>query len=155
MDFQTPNWCCLKMAELVPPDCKQVLEPTPGEGNLVRALKPKFEVVAPKQFWEVDPVSFYDCVVMNPPFTPMSEGYKIFYRCMNMADHVIALMPWLVLINSERRTEDIVQFGLKKVIHLPRRTFPGSRVQCCILCMDRGFRGSTEIEFAILPSNPV
>jgi hypothetical protein len=151
MDFQTPDWCCKMMAGLVPEECISCLEPTPGEGNLVRALKSKgLNVVAPREFWDID--GNFDCIVMNPPFSPMSEGYKILYRCMDMSDVVIALMPWLVIINSEKRTSDILSFGLAKVIHLPRRTFRGSRVQCCIMQMIKGYSKPTEIEFASFPT---
>ena len=154
MDFQTPDWCCKDMADMVPSGCRSVLEPTPGEGNLVGALRElSLEVTAPKEFWEVD--GRFDCIVMNPPFTPMSEGYKILYRCMEMSDVIIALMPWLSLINSERRTSAIADFGLVKVIHLPRRTFYGSRVQCCIMHMSKGYSGSTELMFASCPKSRV
>ena len=144
MDFQTPEWICRQMVSLVPLGTKTILEPTPGEGNLVRALS-EYEVTAPEDFWEWS--GRWDCIVMNPPFSPMSQGYKILYRCMKMSDYIIALMPWLTLINSERRTRDIVNFGLQSVMHLPRTAFPGSRVQTCIMIMDRQFRDTTKLSW--------
>jgi hypothetical protein len=154
MHFQTPDWCCQMMADKIPPLCGSVLEPTPGEGNLVRAIESKgFSVTAPSEFWEVD--GRFDCIVMNPPFTPMSEGYKILFRCMEMSDTVIALMPWLTLINSERRTAAISDYGLRSVTHLPRRTFQGSRVQCCIMHMTKGYTGVTNLGVETFPKTLV
>jgi hypothetical protein len=140
--FQTPDWCCHTMVSMVPPWVHTVLEPTPGDGNLVRALqKRKFNVTAPSEFWSV--TGTFDAIVMNPPFTPMSEGYRILDACMDMSDVIVALMPWLTIINSERRTARLMRFGLKEVRHLPRYTFEGSRVQCCILHLEKNFRGQT------------
>lgn len=141
LNFQTPIWCCAEMIRLIPKGTVSVLEPTPGAGNLVKALE-KYIVTAPKNFWEID--GRYDAVVMNPPFSPMKIGYKILYKCMEMSDVIITIMPWLTLINSEKRTKDIMAYGLKTIIHLPRRTFKGARVQCCILSMERGYKGHTE-----------
>ena len=54
-----------------------------------------------------------------------------------MTNNIIALMPYLAIINGEKRTNDIMNFGLKSITHLPRSTFKGSRVQTCILEMQR------------------
>lgn len=135
--FQTPENTCNYMVSLLPSGVKTVLEPTPGEGNLLRALA-VYDVTAPVDFWKIS--GTWDAIVMNPPFTPMDTGYKILFRCMDMADIVIALMPWLTLINSERRTKRIIEYGLKSVTHLPRNTFKGSRVQTCVLEMVRDWQ---------------
>lgn len=142
-NFQTPIWCCKYMKSLIPKGVTTVLEPTAGEGNLVNILKDNYEVISPKDFWKLKVEEKFDCIVMNPPFTPMSLGYKILYQCMKMSDNIIALMPWLVLINSEKRTKDIFSYGLKSVTHLPRNTFPGARVQTCILQMKRLYKNDT------------
>ena len=149
--FQTPEWVCGFMCELLPKGIASVLEPTPGKGNLVKALA-GYRVTAPKNFWTVS--GRFDAVVMNPPFTPMAQGYRILYAVMEMSDVVIALMPWLTLINSKRRTKDIETFGLKDVIHLPRDVFPGSRVQTCILNMRKGYAGKTSLRFLHMPDGP-
>ena len=88
----------------------------------------------------------FDVAVMNPPFSPMQVGYDILYKVMGMADLIVALMPWLTLINSEKRTKIIYRFGLKSVTHLPRNIFPGSRVQTCILNMERGYQGDAFLD---------
>ena len=142
-DFQTPIWCCQYMKSLVPEGVKEILEPTPGSGNLVNVLKHDYSVVSPIDFWHINTRKRFDCIVMNPPFSPMRLGYKILYRCMDMSDNIIALLPWLTIINSEQRTKDIFGFGLRSVTHLPRKTFPGTRVQTCILQMQRGYHGDT------------
>ncbi len=149
MDFQTPPWVCDFMVGMVPPDTRTVLEPTPGEGNLVRSLS-GFNITAPDDFWIVN--GQWDCVVMNPPFSPMKVGYKILDRCMGMSNHIIALMPWLAIINSEKRTTAIEDFGLRSVTHLPRSVFKGARVQCCVLEMERGFSHAKAIRFAERPA---
>lgn len=151
--FQTPDWCCELMTSLVSSETEFVLEPTPGNGNLVSSLSKKFKVLSPQgDFFEYDISSGPDCVVMNPPFSPMSVGYKILYKCMEKANTIIALLPWLAIINGERRTSDIKEFGLEKIIHLPRSTFKGSRVQCCILVMKKGHSGTTIFEVAKKPN---
>jgi hypothetical protein len=139
MNFQTPPEICKYMVSLVPNGCKTILEPTPGEGNIVKELG-NYNVTAPEDFFQLSS-SIFDCIVMNPPFTPMKLGYKILYRCMEMSNNIIALMPWLVLINSTKRTSDIINFGLKSITHLPRNVFKGSRVQTCILQMQKGYFG--------------
>ena len=84
---------------------------------------------------------------MNPPFSPMKQGYVILEKCMGMSDVIIALMPWLVLINSERRTKMLREWGLVSVTHLPRSVFKGARVQCCILEMVKGYANKTEFKY--------
>ena len=129
------------MVGLLPPHVETALEPTPGKGNLVRALTARGIVVTAPEDFRVLEDGEWDAVVMNPPFSPPLIGYEILFRCMEMTDIVVALMPWLVIINSEKRTKAIFEWGLKSVTHLPRNTFPGCRAQCCILEMVRGYSG--------------
>jgi hypothetical protein len=129
---------------MIPPNSHAVIEPTPGVGNLVRALRLRgYEVTAPAgDFWtDIGPEQRFDAVVMNTPFS--EDGWKIVLRCMELSDHIIALQSWMVLINSEVRTKLLFDYGLKSVTHLPRRTFPGARVQTCVFEMCRGYRGDT------------
>lgn len=140
--FQTPQHICEYMASFLPTDSGTILEPTPGKGNLVRVLEKYGTVIAPNDFNDVIDKK-YNWVVMNPPFTPMKMGYKILYSCMNMTDNIVALMPYLTIINGEKRTKDIMNWGLRSITHLPRSTFKGSRVQTCILHMEKGFKGET------------
>jgi len=140
--FQTPPNICNYMASFLPKNAGKILEPTAGKGRLVEALKSYGDVIAPQDFYKLEKQSF-DWIVMNPPFTPMSQGYKILYNCMEMSDNIIALMPYLCIINGEKRTQDIMDYGLKSITHLPRSTFKGSRVQTCILEMQRGYKGQT------------
>jgi len=149
MDFQTPDWVCKVMAsrinELVDYPYT-ILEPTQGEGNLVRAINeiyPSSKIYTPVNFFKFnEPV---DVVVGNPPFSPMSLGYDILERCFELSDNIMMLMPWLALINSQKRTQLYREHGLKKVIHLPRTAFKGSRVQTCIMIFRRGHRGKIEL----------
>lgn len=140
--FQTPEHVCEYMASFLPDQAGSILEPTAGKGNLVKSLYKKGNVTAPEDFFTMEKQKF-DWIVMNPPFTPMAQGYKILYACMEMSDQIIALMPWLTMINGEKRTKDIMRFGLKSITHLPRTIFKGSRVQTCILEMSKGYVGDT------------
>jgi hypothetical protein len=140
--FQTPVGICRYMASLLPEKAGLILEPTPGRGNLVKELESHGEVICPDDLNSM-PDDRFDWIVMNPPFTPMKQGYDILYRCMGMSDNIIALMPYLTIINGERRTRDIMAFGLKSITHLPRSAFKGSRVQTCILEMSKGYAGET------------
>ena len=148
-NFQTPQYICEYMSSFLPENAGNILEPTPGKGNLVNSLLKKGNVVAPDNFNDVDGENF-DWIVMNPPFTPMKQGYDILYKCMEMSDNIIALMPYLTIINGERRTNDIINWGLKSITHLPRSVFKGSRVQTCILEMQKGYKGDTV--FKLLPN---
>jgi hypothetical protein len=134
------------MASLIPASCRTILEPTPGIGNLVRALS-RYEVTTPEgDFWkEIDPTQRFDAVVANPPFN--KAGWDILRRCMELSDNVIALQPWMVLINSVSRTKLLFDYGLVSVTHLPRNVFPGARVQTCVLEMRHGYRGDTILRF--------
>jgi hypothetical protein len=148
-NFQTPENICNYMASFLPFNAGKILEPTPGKGNLVNILKKYGDVITPNNdFYNLN-YEWFDWIVMNPPFSPMSEGYKILYKCMEMSDNIIALMPYLTIINGEKRTEDIMKFGLKSITHLPRSVFKGSRVQTCILEMKRGYNDKTI--FKLLP----
>jgi len=146
INFQTPDWVCKEMIALLPTTVLHILEPTPGAGNLVKALKLKgYNVTVPIDFWSGG--GRFDAVVINPPFSPMIIGYQILFKCMEMSDTIIAIMPWLTLINSVKRTKAILDFGLKSVTHLPRHAFKGARVQCCILNMQKGHNGHTDFLF--------
>lgn len=152
-DYQTPPWVCDYMASLVPSNSRLILEPTPGKGNLVAALKRKgFTVVAPEEFWDITEDCRVDCVVMNPPFDKGIE-YRILDRVMTFSENLIALMPWNTIINADRRTERLTKWGLRSVTRLPRKAFPRIRTQCCILEMAHGFIGATELKFVAPPNN--
>ncbi len=141
-NFQTPENVCKYMASFLIGNTGLILEPTAGKGKLVKELKHYGEVFVPDDFNKMTKQQF-EWIVMNPPFSPMKQGYEILYKCMDMTDNVIALMPYLTIINGEKRTQDIMDFGLKSITHLPRSTFKGSRVQTCILEMKRGWKSDT------------
>lgn len=98
-----------------------------------------YDVTAPEDFFKMKQKRF-DCIVMNPPFTPMIKGYEILFACMKMSDVVIALMPWLTIINSEKRAKELKEYGVASIAHLPRKVFPGSRVQTCIIELHKGYK---------------
>lgn len=144
MDFQTPDWVCARMIDMIDGHPKSVLEPTPGEGNLVRALMdtfPNTDIYAPVNIYEYTPPRIFDAIVMNPPFSPMQKGYEILQMVSEWSDQVIALLPWLLLINSEERMQWFVDRGLAEILHLPRRAFSGSRVQTCVVKLLEGYDG--------------
>lgn len=143
MQFQTPEWVCEIMVKMISDSTlfpNTILEPTPGDGNLVKAINKKYPssiIYTPVDFFKFD--EKVKCIVGNPPFTPMKLGYDILERCFELSNNIIFLMPWLSLINSEKRTQLYIDKGLKKIVHLPRRAFNGSRVQTCILQFQNGY----------------
>ena len=158
--FQTPIWVCDIMTTLIDSPAQTILEPTPGHGNLVYSLRRHYpysdirlgsdifihNISAPRDFMLVEPYPV-DWVVANPPFTPMSLCYRMLERFFQFSPNVIALMPWLTIINSEARTNQLCHRGLRLIIHLPRRAFPGSRVQTCILKFIEGYKGPVILRF--------
>lgn len=143
MDFQTPHNVAEYMASMIPDKAGTILEPHPGKGNLVSAVKSKGEVVAPSRYEDIPKDARFDWVIMNPPFTPSVKCYETFFEILNISDNIIALMPWLIIINSQQRAKQIIEFGLPSITHLPRKIFPGARVQCCILELRKGYKGET------------
>jgi len=144
------------MVDLIQGQPKKILEPTSGKGNLVNEVKKRYpdcDVSAPADFFKSG-IDFYDYIIANPPFTPMKLGYDILEKCLYQSDNLIFLMPWLSIINSQKRTKRYIDFGLKKVIHLPRIAFPGSRVQTCILLFERGFNKTINLSFISHTSFP-
>ena len=143
IDFQTPIWVCEIMVGLVKGYPKTILEPTPGAGNLVNVIKTKFPnstIYAPDRFETLGDIHV-DYIIANPPFTPTKESYIWMSKFFESSNNIIVLMPWWSIINSQKRTKEYVNWGLKRIIHLPRKAFPGIRVQTCVLVFQRGYRG--------------
>jgi len=157
--FQTPPFVARYMISLIPDGVKTVLEPTPGQGNIVKELNGRYEVIAPQDFflWQAERV---DCVVMNPPFTDKEVvienaprevkklkgadiGYWLLYQMLDISDNVIALVPWYAVINSKKRVVEYMRYGLVSVTNLSRSVFK-TRVQVCILQFCKGYENKTE-----------
>lgn len=145
-NFQTPEWVMDIMIKEIPVGIREILEPTKGAGNFVKRLENNGYYVysTDGDYFKMNhKVDRYECIVGNPPFTPMQKGYDILFDVMDRSKNIVMLMPWLTLINSQKRLDRIMDFGLKKIIHLPRKAFKGSRVQTCILVLEHGFAGDT------------
>ena len=73
-NFQTPIPVCEYMVSMVPDNAFKILEPTPGLGNIVKALesKGKYVIYHPEDFFLLDKSKRFDCIVMNPPFSSKS-----------------------------------------------------------------------------------
>lgn len=147
----------------------KLLEPTPGAGNLVNAIEARFqsindinyEITAPKDFFLL-PKQRFDCIVMNPPFSSKSAfmenapsgknkygmrlGYFILTECMEMSDHIIALMPWFTISDSDVRLRYLKDFGLKSLTTLPRKTFQYARIQTVVIELHKGYNSATEFK---------
>jgi hypothetical protein len=155
-DFQTPAPVAKYMVQMIPAGVVTVLEPTPGRGNLIKALGNSWKITAPDNFFELPPGRF-DCVVMNPPFSRstcygipewqtadgMALGYWILSDCMRRSDDVIALMPWFTISDSDVRLRSLMRWGLISVTALPRKTFAYTRVQTVVLQLQKGWQGTT------------
>lgn len=156
MQFQTPHEVANYMCSMIPSAALTILEPTAGEGNILKFLD-QYQVTAPENYFELEPSKF-DCIVMNPPFSSkyafgvpndtelkgMRLGYYILTSCMNMSDHIIALMPWFTISDSDVRLRFLKSFGLKSITALPRKTFQYARIQTCVFELERGFKGETK-----------
>lgn len=159
-DFQTPLEVARYMAAMVPDTYKTILEPTPGQGCIVNALKEmgaNYDITTPEDFFGLDKGSRFDCIVMNPPFSHkyafnvpahlnkagMRLGYHILLECMQMSDHVIALMPWFTISDSDVRLRLLYKWGLKSITALPRKTFQFARIQTCVFELEKGYKGET------------
>ncbi len=140
-NFQTPENVCKYMVGLIPLGVKTVLEPTPGKGNLVRAIKEAgYAVEYPEGDywnWKTKHEPEFGCVVANPPFSPAKTGYMYLEHFMLVAQRIIILLPWSTITNSDSRTKEILDFGLVSVTHLPRKTFAGARGNFCILYLHK------------------
>jgi type I restriction-modification system DNA methylase subunit len=160
-DFQTPENVADYMVELIPEQCTTVLEPTPGNGSLVRALESiGFTVTSPDDWWTLDKSLRFDAVCANFPFSSKTffncpeefegKGMKVAYEqlkvVMNMTDNLIILMPWFTISDSDVRLRMIKQWGLISVTALPRKTFQYARIQTCVLQMEKGYTGPTEFK---------
>lgn len=137
---------------------KLVLEPSIGEGNLVKALWRRFpnvkvigydiedmplkdnRLIFYKQNFLSANINYVsDLILSNPPFTPMTLSYKFFDKCINIQKRGIYILPYLFLINSTNRPKYYSQIiNIKNIIHLPRNVFKNSRIQCCILDVHEG-----------------
>ena len=83
MDFQTPDWVCKIMVDMVDFEPFSILEPTPGEGNLVKAIQERFpstRLETPTDFWALPDDIKIDIIIANPPFSPMTLGYQMLDR---------------------------------------------------------------------------
>jgi type I restriction-modification system DNA methylase subunit len=148
MDFQTPDWVCEIMMDIIPFKPRIVLEPTAGIGNIVAAISRRFpecEIEQPKDIFSFTPNCKFDMIVANPPFSPMSLGFEILQLIWKWADYMLIILPWLLLINSEERANWFFNNGLSRIVHLPRKAFEGSRVQTAIFVFERNFAGNTTI----------
>lgn len=158
-NFQTPPHICRLMVDMIPLNSVNILEPTPGVGNLRDEInsRNKYMLTSPDDYFLLDPNKRFDCVVMNPPFSEkyafnvpsnllgsgMRLGYHILSECMDKSDNIIALMPWFTISDSDVRLRKLVDFGMKSVTALPRKTFQYARIQTCIIELERGFIGDT------------
>lgn len=155
MDYQTPIEVAEYMCSLIPVGTKTILEPTPGEGHILQFLS-NYIVTAPDNFFTLQDTRF-DCIVMNPPFsskyaygipesfehTGMRMGYYILTECMKMSNHVIALMPWFTISDSDVRLRHLKKFGLKSLTALPRKTFQYARIQTVVIELYKGWELDT------------
>ena len=100
-DFQTPPPVCKYMVSLLPPGVKTICEPTPGEGNLVRALS-DYDVITFTDYFAADKKQRFDAIVMNPPFSfvTISPASDV------MAAPTTVQLPEKVIVNKEPLVPD-------------------------------------------------
>jgi type I restriction-modification system DNA methylase subunit len=168
-EFQTPADVCDYMVSLIPDSARSIVEPTMGEGNIVKAIDRinkssklglrKFILATPINFFNFPTNLRFDCAVMNPPFSVkytnmdgapdryLKKGAQIGWEmtkdCMKMCDSVITLLPWTIITNSDKRLNYMMEYGLVSVTALPRETFPGARIQCCVIHLQKNYTGTS------------
>lgn len=166
-EFQTPTAICKYMVSLIPENVKTVLEPTPGNGNIVNELN-GYDVTAPEDFFLL-PKRKFDAVIMNPPFSSkyanmenapmeinkhgMRLGYYMLTKAMELSDNIIALMPWFTISDSDIRLRYLKTYGLKSLTALPRKTFEYARIQTVVIELEKGYKGPTEFKVYDLLNN--
>lgn len=146
--FQTPDVVCDLMVSMIEGNPNVILEPTPGQGNLVRAIKKRFpnaKILAPKDIFSFNPDCDIDWIISNPPFSPMIRGFEFLQMFKQWTNNIIILLPWNLLINSRIRTKWFYDNGVCEIHHLPRSVFKGSRVQTCIVKMTNAKRRFTKL----------
>lgn len=158
-NFQTPEEIAKYMVSLIPENIDDVLEPTPGLGNIVKVLCSKgFSVTSAEDYFLLKKRRF-GAIVGNPPFSAksadltnapkdfpnkgMQVGYEILKQCMEMSDNIIMLVPWFTISDSDVRMRFIKDFGLISVTPLPRKTFDYARIQTVVLQIQKDYRGET------------
>jgi ferritin len=96
---------------------------------------------------------------MNPPFTSKSAylqnapaelqnsgmkiGYYMLQKSMEMSNHVIAIMPWFTLSDSDVRLRFLKAYGIKSLTALPRKTFEYVRIQTVIIELLKDYKEET------------
>lgn len=157
VDFQTPPWLCRHIVgklERVIPKSALVVEPTPGAGNMVEALRAAGYTnveFPPGDFFDWTPSGKPVAVVGNPPWTPNTLAYKILDRCLEFGpDFLVMLMPWYTLTNSDSRAQRLRAAGLQTVISLPRGVFQGVRINSCVLVIEPGT--TADFQTLLLPT---
>lgn len=158
-NFQTPKPVAEYMMRMAkkywdqhkeyPGDMAEVLEPTPGEGNLIKAGNDHgFTMYGPgsdQDYWNSwvyqQKPNYFDMVIMNPPFNPHTEMTCFMEDAMNKAPYVVALLP-VNSITSHKKLTLFMNYGLASVTMLSRNTFP-NKVAVCILELKNGHSGIT------------
>ena len=158
--FQTPDYVADYMVSLIKEEPRLVLEPSIGEGNLVKALWKRFpkchvlgfdtkqttlkddrleffklDFMKVKDSYLLDTIGYrFDLILANPPFTPMLLSYGFFEKLINIQKRGVYILPYLFLINSNSRPKKYSQIvNVKNIINLPRNVFKNARIQSCIL----------------------
>lgn len=156
INYQTPAPVCNYMVNLIASQKQDitVLEPTPGNFNLVNAIvRAGYQCIFPRKnhdFWlancNLKNNARYDYILMNPPFNPIADLIRFVCRATELSDNVIMLLPWNYIINSENRLKSLKSFGIVSITNLPRITFPNARVQTCIIQLKKEYIGVTEFK---------
>ncbi len=171
-DFQTPLPVANYMVSILPCGMQRILEPTPGMGNIVKALQQAgySKITAPKDWWKLKKDIRFDAVVGNLPFSSktffncpaefegkgMAVAYEQMKVLMRMSDNIILLMPWFTISDSDVRLRMLKRWGLISVTALPRKTFQYARIQTVVLQLQKGYNGTTEFKvFDLLQDNKI
>ena len=77
----------------------------------------------------------------------MKVGYHILEECLKRSLNVIALMPWFTISDSDVRLRMLIEWGLKSVTLLPRKTFDYTVIQTVVLELEKGFNDPMQFKY--------
>src|SRR6266540_2286271 len=135
-DFQTPPEALDSLLPFLHPSWT-IWEPAAGEGNLVNHCRKNgftcwgTDMVSGHDFLIEEPVFTYDCIVTNPPYSPLKDRFLA--RCYALQKPFALLIPLTALEGQQRQTL-YRSFGvhlllLPKRVHFQRPCMAG-RTSC-------------------------
>lgn len=138
-----------------------VLEPSAGIGNIadkIKAITEQVEVceqmnhfcellklkdhnIVGNDFLELDKYNYYDCIIMNPPFSAEQEHIKKAFDLLKVGGRIVAITSPSWTFTSDRKSQEFRQWfndmGGEIVQELESGTFEMTQVRTQIIVIDK------------------